>query len=182
VFKNNRLDNVQLDLLERNTIYIGGEVDVDMIVYVREAILRLTAKGSPDITLLITSEGGSVDIGLDIYDILEGYSGKKTAIVFGYAHSMAAIILQACQKRIAKRHARILLHHISKTQISLDALRDQKKTKDIRAELEKSQKLLYKILVDRTKHSVEEIKAVCAKDQSMSANEALAFGLIDEIR
>jgi ATP-dependent Clp protease, protease subunit len=182
MWKNNALDEVQMGLISRNTISIGGDIDEKMAMYVREAFLRFIIKGSPPITLIITSPGGSVNLGLDICDGLRSYAGETTAIVYGYAESMAAVVLQACKKRIAMRHSHILVHHISTTQINLDILRDKRKINEVRKNLERDQKRLYKILTDRTGRSVEAIKEACSKDQFMSAEEALAFGLIDEIR
>lgn len=181
MWKNDKLDDVQKGLLEKNIIDISGEIDVDTAFYVREALMRLVAKGSPDIKILITSDGGHVFVGLDVYDLLRNYSGATEGVVYGFARSMAAVILQACKKRIALRHANILIHHIAKTEVSLDILRDKRRTERLRDELEKNQERMYKILVDRTGRKVGEIKRECAKDREMSAEEALEFGLIDEI-
>ena len=69
-----KLSNVQIDLLDRKIIDLQGKVDEKMIFYIREAITRLIAYDSPDITIHITSDGGRVDVGLDIYDFLQNYS------------------------------------------------------------------------------------------------------------
>src|SRR5258706_13842770 len=112
----NKLNELHRQLLDKNIIEIAGEVDADMIMYVREAMLRLIAKGNPDITVLINSNGGSVTCGLDIYDVLKYYTGKKTGIVQRFAKSMAAVILQACERRQTMRHSIIHIHHVSTTQ------------------------------------------------------------------
>lgn len=182
MWKNNAIDDVRMKLLEKDIIEISGDIDSDMVRYIREAISRLIGKGSPPITVLITSPGGDVDIGLDIFDALRYYSGEKTAVVHGYANSMAAVILQVCNKRIAMRHAHILVHHISKTQIKLDVLRDKAKTAEVRNDLEKSQKRIYEILVKRTGKTLAEVKKACSRNESMTAEEAKAFGLIDKIQ
>ena len=181
MWKYNDLNNLQVDLLEKGIIDLPGDVDETMALYVREAILRFITKGSPPITIRITSTGGSVDIGLDIYDTLRHYPGNKTGLVQGYAKSMAAMMLQACNERHCMRHSRILIHHISRRQVNLDVLRDEKKIQEVRDDLEKSQAMLYKILSDRTKKTVDEIRKECEKEREMSAEEALEFGLIDQI-
>jgi len=181
MWKNDKLDKIQEGLIEQNIISIGGEIDDDATMYIREALLRLRAKGNPEITLQITSGGGSVDVGLDIYDFLRSYPGKKIGTVQGVARSMAAIILQACDKRIAMRHSSILIHHISKRDIGLDELRDKEKIAQILDTLEKSQARIYTILSEKTKHTIEEIKVECAKNEDMTAEDALSFGLVDEI-
>lgn len=181
MWRNNHLDQTQLELLNQSTIDLGGEVDEDMILYVREALLRLTVKGSPSITVLITSRGGSVEVGLDIYDALRLYTGEKTGIVLGFAKSMAVLILQACEKRKCMRHATLLIHHISRREVSLDILRDPIKLKEVRDDLEASQSRLYVILGARTCKTVDVIREECAKERDMTAEEALAFGLVDEV-
>lgn len=175
------LSKTQLKLLDRGIIDIAGKVDSEMVEDVREAIIRLIASGSPNIRIMITSGGGNVDYGLIVYDLLRGYEGKKEAIVHGIAASMASIILQACDTRKCMRHAGIVIHHVSQGEVSLDVLRDARKMRSMRQRLEKSQARLYKILSNRTGKTVDEIRKECEKDRKMPAEEALAFGLIDEI-
>lgn len=158
-----------------------GDINVSLIEYIEEAISLLYLKGSPDITILITSGGGSVDVSLDIIDILSLYPGKKTAIVLGQAASMAAVILQVCDVRKATTYAGILIHHINRRQVGLDTLRDQKKRDDLLNGMEKNQDKIYKILSERTKRSVQEIRVECEKERHMSVEEAKEFGLIDEV-
>jgi len=91
--------------LGRGIIDLQGDVDGKMIFYVREATTRLIAHDSPDITIHITSGGGSVDTGLDIYDFLQNYTGKITGKVFGYARSMAVLFC----KHVAQEPALVTL-------------------------------------------------------------------------
>lgn len=181
MWKNDKLDDVHLKLLDQNIIAIGGEIDVDLALFVREALLRLMGRGSPSIKVIISSQGGDVDCGLIIYDLLRSYEGETTGIVHGLASSMAVTILQACSKRVAMLHASILIHHISHGEVKLDVLRDPDALAKIRKNLEEQQAMLDEILAARTKRNLAEIKAACAKDQKMSAKEALIFGLIDEV-
>lgn len=181
MWKYDNLSPVQVDLLKRRIVDIQGDVSNDMAVYVREALTRLTADGSPEIEVRITSSGGNVSTGLDIYDLFRLYTGKKTGLVLGYARSMAAVILQGCEVRKCARHANVLIHHVSRSEISLDVLHDPDKLKETTQELEKSQQFLYAVLVARTKRSLEEIIEACKKSSDFTAEEALTFGLIDEI-
>ncbi|MBU4082650.1 ATP-dependent Clp protease proteolytic subunit [Patescibacteria group bacterium] len=177
----NCLDETQLRLLEKGIVDLSGEVDGDMAQYVREAIIRLITKDSPEIKILITSSGGAVDIGLDIYDALHAYQGRKTGIVYGYARSMAAVILQACDERQCACHAHIMIHHIYHKNVSLDILRSAKKLKEIKSEMEESQNKIYRILSKRSGKNENEIREKCVKEQEMSSEKALEFGLIDKI-
>jgi len=176
------LNETQRNLLQRNIIEITDEnIGGETFYYVREALLQLTARGSPDIQIFISCRGGMVDPGLDAYDMLRYYEGKKTGVVVGFAMSMAAIILQACDTRKAYQHAGILIHHIAQGSVSLDVLRSPKKTAELRNSLERSQQKQYKILSGKTGKTVEEISKACERDVAMSAEEAKEFGLIDEI-
>lgn len=168
-------------LLEKNQLLFAGEVDRKMFEYAHEAILLLVAKGSPDITISITTNGGSVDFGLDVYDLLRLYTGKKTVTVYSIAASMGAIIIQACERRIVARHASILIHYVSRRNTSLSQLKDPDELKKIIDDLQQSQDRLETILTDKTGQPVDVIQAECKKDRRMTAEEALAFGLVDEI-
>lgn len=175
------LTHTQEGLLDKNIIDINDETGKYIAMYLREALQRLRAKGSPDIEIHITSPGGDVEIGLDMYDFLCSYKGKKTAIVFAFAHSMAAVILQACEVRNCTRHAKILIHHITRNSISLTTLRNAKELKKAIADMEERQQRLYRILSERTSKTIPQIKKECEKEKPMNAEEALKFGLIDEI-
>lgn len=172
---------IQEALLKKNTLYLGGEVKGDMVDYVNMSIAELISQGSPPLTVYITSGGGNVTAGLDIYDMLSMYPNTKTGIVVAYAKSMAAVILQACTVRQALYHARILIHHISTHNVTLDIMRSQKKKAEVLNDMEKGQARLYRILSERTGRTVSEISRTCKKDEDMSAQEALEFGLIDSI-
>lgn len=175
------MNDTEKGFLEKNFILIKGEVNNDMFKYVKEAFAVLYLKGSPDITLLISSEGGSVDAGLDIIDVLSLYPGKKTAIVSGCAISMAAVILQVCDERKATSHSEILIHHINRRNIGLDVLRDTKKLQGLLESMEKTQEKLYKIVAEKTKKSIKEISEECEKNKGMTVDQAIAFGLLDEV-
>lgn len=175
------MNDVQKGYLEKNILLLKGEVMGEMVKYVEEAIGTLYLKGSPDIIIMIWSGGGSVDAGLDIVDILSLYPGKKTAIVLGYARSMAAIILQVCDERKATTHSTILIHHINTRRVGLDVLRDQMKSESLLKDLEKDQEKLYKILTLKTEKSVQEIREECEKEKDMTVDEAIAFGLLDGV-
>lgn len=182
MWKNNCLDETRKALLEQNVIELGGDVDREMALYVREALLRLIAKGAPPIKVIITSEGGNLGFGLDIYDALRLYPGEKEGIVLGCAKSMAAVILQACQKRKIARHGHLLIHHVLRMEpTSLAIFSSKKEVAKIIRDLGKSQEKIYQVLKARTKKTLAAIKRQCKKADHMTAQEALAFGLVDEI-
>jgi len=165
----------------KNIMVIAGEVNGEMVSHVMKTISLFFTKGSPDITILIDSPGGDVYAGLDIYDFLKLYPGKKTAIVFRRAASMAAVILQACEERYVTAHAAITIHHISQKNVSLDLMRNHKEVREIRLDMEKKQAMLYSILVSRTGKSTKQVRDECKKDRMLFPEEAIKFGLIDGI-
>jgi len=175
------LDKNLAALLEKNQMLFLGEVDRKMFDYAHEAILLLTAKGSPDIEISITSNGGSVDSGLDVYDLLRLYAGKKVITIYSIAASMGAIIIQACDQRKVARHAKVLIHYVGRRNINLYQLKDSEELEKIIKDLQESQDRLEAILIERTKQSVDIIRDECNKDRTMTAEEAHAFGLVDEI-
>ena len=178
-----QLSEAQLALLQAEVpaIDIVGSVEPEMYEYVRAAIMYLRTKDNPSIEVTITSPGGRVDVGLGIYDLLRLYPGDSMATVLGAAESMGAVILQACPVRRCTKHSTVLIHHISSGNITLDLLRSKARLAKFKKDMEADQTRLYDILAHRTEKSIPQISRACAKDEAMSAEEALAFGLIDEI-
>jgi ATP-dependent Clp protease protease subunit len=168
-------------LLAKNTLVLNGKVDGEMVEYVGASIAELTIRDCPPITINIRSGGGDVTAGLDIYDMLSVYPGIIKGFITSYARSMASIILQACSRRYAYRHARILIHHISRNEIGLDTIRSQSAVEKMLAEMEARQNYLYQIISQRSGKPLEQVNEVCKRDSDMTAQEALDFGLIDEI-
>jgi ATP-dependent Clp protease protease subunit len=177
----NFLSKLQIDLLDKNIIEIAGEIDGDTASYVHEALLRLAAKGSPDVTIRIISSGGATAPALDIYDLIRLYDGKSVGMVYSIARSMAAVILQGCTTRQIARNANLMIHNVSQRSVSLDAISNEEKIKEIRASLERTQSRINIIISERTGKSLDEIKATCSEDRDMDSEEALSFGLVDEI-
>lgn len=162
-------------------LYITGDVEGKMYERVAVALAFLATKGSPDIDVVIDSNGGSVATGLDIYDLIRLYKGKTVGTVISRAASMGAIILQACGVRKCALHAEILIHHISRKSVGLDTLKSKKQHKKLVREMEVDQQRQYDILVKKTGQSKKKIVITCKLDKFMSAEEAKSFGLIDEV-
>lgn len=176
-------DQVRSDLLrlQEPIITIGSDIDRSMYLRVRDSVAYLLSRGSPKLKVMVDSGGGDVAAGLDIYDLLRLYPGETTGLVVGRAASMATIVLQALNKRLCARHAGILIHHISRSSVSLDVLGSDKEVRKTLDVMRQQQSRLNDILVARTGKNISVIRAECRKDRMMSSEEALAFGLIDEI-
>jgi len=162
-------------------IYIDGEVNSEMLDNVCETLNDLTQAGSPDIEVIISSSGGYVEPGLDIIDQLGRYRGKKTAKVTRTAGSMAAIILQACDRRLCADNATIFVHNLYMENVGLDELHDQRQLKKLVKELEEDQEKMNRLVMKRTGMSRQKVVKIFKKKPTFSAKEALELGLIDQI-
>lgn len=78
-------------------------------------------------------------------------------------------------------HASILIHHISRSNVSLDVLTNPDRLQKTRDELTKKQGYCNNILSEKTKQSVKKLKQACEEEKDMTAEEAKEFGLVDEI-
>lgn len=168
-------------IISKRILPIVGSIDEKLFANVADLIGEYLISGAPDLVVLITSTGGDVNIGLDIYDLVNTYPGKTTGVVLRQANSMAAIILQACTERIASKHSDILIHHIARRSVSLDIFNDESgaKLEELKKDMRRKQDYLYDILVKRTKKELKEITETCAKDRPMPYEEAQKFGLVD---
>ncbi|MEI6190813.1 MAG: ATP-dependent Clp protease proteolytic subunit [bacterium] len=164
-----------------NILAIAGEINGERVVKVTEEVAKLKEKGFPPVIIWISSGGGIVEAGFDLYDLLRLYPGKKTGIVWKYARSAASFVLQACDERFATPHARIMIHHISRRDLNLDTLRSGLRVKKIVKEMEILQSLMYQIYSRRTNRTIAQIRKECTKEHDMFPEEARAFGLIDGI-
>ncbi|MBU6321637.1 MAG: ATP-dependent Clp protease proteolytic subunit [Patescibacteria group bacterium] len=176
-----RYKEVRGALAAHGIIKIYGDVDGSMV---NDVVTQLSIARANDVTELdirIQSNGGNVRAGLDIYDELRAFPAKRCGLVVGYARSMGAIMLQACEERRAMRHARILIHYVARDEVSLSHLKDPERLALMVKEAEREQSYINAILHRRTGKSIEEIQEACGRDIDMMTDEAKDFGLIDEI-
>lgn len=162
-------------------IDILSTIDEETFTYVREAIMYLQAAGCPPLQVTISSSGGSVGAGLAIYDLLRLYSGNTTALVLGQCCSMAAVVLQACKTRLCAKHAHVLVHEVRAETVAVSLLSSSKANQRLVEGLKSSQEYIYSILSERTGKTLVQIARLCKKDKYLTAEEALKFGLIDQI-
>ena len=175
------ISGLQRIFLENGEVHIKGGINDETAEHVHLCFLHLRAHGSPDVTVFIRSDGGVLDAGLHIYDEFRHYPGKTKGIVTGFAHSAAATLLQGCTKRLAYRHSTILVHDGSfVTQIKSQNL-SNKDLFEMRDDMQKSMARTHKILAQHTKLTMPKIRSLMARDKKLSAQEALAIGLIDGI-
>ncbi len=166
-------------LLKDRIIFIGGPIDDDIANSVVAQLLFLEGDDpDKDINLYINSPGGSVSAGLAIYDTMQYIKCEVSTICIGLAASMGAFLLAAGAKgkRKALPNAEIMIHQVS------GGAQGQATDINIQAEqILKLKKRLNEILAERTGQSVERVTQDTERDNYMSAEEARAYGLIDEV-
>ena len=166
-------------LLKDRIIFLGGEVDDDTANIIVAQMLFLEADDpDKDIFLYINSPGGSVSAGMAIFDTMQYIKCEVSTICVGLAASMGAFLLTAGAKgkRRALPNAEIMIHQPS------GGARGQATEVAIHAEqLIKTREKMNKILAERTGQTVEQIALDTERDHYMTAEEALKYGLIDEI-
>ncbi len=168
-------------LLEENIIFIKGKLTNEIADYVQHSLFYFMQKGYPEIKIYITSSGGSVDIGLAIYDFLRHYPGGKIGIVQGYAKSMAVLVLQGCDIRKAMKHSVFLIHNLSQSDVKLEEIRTPEKINKLKEKMEKSQKKINRVIAKNSKLTEEEISKNFNAERYISPKEAKELGIIDEI-
>lgn len=172
-----RVTDVLSLLVEQRIIWISGPIDGDTADVTVSALTYLADKSESPINLYINSPGGLVSAGLAIYDAMYGIAPKVNTFCMGLAASMGAVLLAgATGKRFALPHANIMIHQpLGGTQgQSSDIEIYTKKMIQTRNEL-------YLILARSTGKNFSTIKKDCDRDNYMSAEVALEYGLIDSI-
>lgn len=166
-------------LLKERLIFIVGPVEDYMANLVVAQLLYLESENADkDIHLYINSPGGSVSAGLSIYDTMQFVNCDISTICLGQAASMGAMLLTggAAGKRYALPHSRIMVHQPSAgfqgqvTDISIHA-----------EEVIELKRRLNAIMALHTGKSIEQIEQDLERDNFMSAEQAVTYGLIDTV-
>ncbi|QCR24119.1 ClpP family protease [Pontibacter sp. SGAir0037] len=166
-------------LMMDRIIFLGTQVEENIANIITAQLLFLeSADAKKDILLYINSPGGSVYAGLGIYDTMQYVSPDVATICTGLAASFGAVLLAggAAGKRSALPHARIMIHQ------PLGGVQGQASDIEITArEVLKLKKELYEIIALHSGKSYEEIHDNADRDYWMRAEEAKAYGIIDEV-
>jgi len=166
-------------LLNDRIIFLSEEVNDTTASLIVAQLLYLEAQDpDKDIQFYINSPGGSVTAGMAIYDTMQYIKCDVSTICVGMAASMGAFLLSAGTKgkRMALPNAEIMIHQPSAgTQGQITDMAIHMKR------LQTIKERMNRILAENTGKRVEEVTAACERDNFMTAEEALAFGLIDEV-
>ena len=166
-------------LLKDRIVFLGGEIDDDLANIIVAQLLFLEMDDpDQDISLYINSPGGSVTAGMAIYDTMRYLKCEVSTLCVGMAASMGAFLLAAGAKgkRKALPNAEIMIHQPS------GGARGQATDIAIQAEqILKTKKKMNQLLSEMTGQPLETIAKDVERDNYMDADEALKYGLIDEI-
>lgn len=174
-----RFYDIYSRLLKERIIFLGEEVnDTSASIIVAQLLFLEAEDPSKDIHLYINSPGGSVSAGFAIYDTMKYIKCDVSTICIGMAASMGAFLLAGGTKgkRFALPNSEIMIH-----QPSGGARGQATEIKIVAENILKTKKKLNEILAANTGRSIEEIERDTERDNYMSAEEAKAYGLIDEI-
>ena len=166
-------------LLNDRIIFLSEEVNDTTASLVVAQLLYLEAQDpDKDIQFYINSPGGSVTAGMAIYDTMKYIKCDVATICVGMAASMGAFLLSAGAKgkRMALPNAEIMIHQPSAgTQGQITDMAIHMKR------LQTIKERMNRIMAENTGRTVEEVTTACERDNFMTAEEALAFGLVDRV-
>ena len=183
IIEERQLNVAQMDVFSRlmmeRIIFLGAPIYDDAANIIQAQLLFLeSADPEKDINLYINSPGGSVTAGLGIYDTMQLISCDVATLCAGLAASMGAVLLTAgaTGKRSALPHSRVMIHQ------PLGGAQGQASDIEITArEILKTKQELYEIMSHHSGVKVEQIARDADRDYWLTASEAKAYGLIDEV-
>ena len=178
-----QLNVAQMDVFSRlmmdRIIFLGVPIDDDVANIIQAQLLFLAAKDpGADITMYLNTPGGQVHSGLAIYDTMQLVQPDVATVCTGMAASMGSVLLCAGQKgkRSALPHSRVLIHQ------PLGGAQGQATEILIAAkEIEKTRTELFNIISEHSGQPYEKVAADGERDYWMTAQEALEYGMVDEI-
>lgn len=183
IIEERQLNAIAMDVFSRlmmdRIIFLGTGVNDQVANIIQAQLLFLqSTDASKDVQIYINSPGGSVYAGLGIYDTMQFIKPDVATICTGIAASMAAVLLCAGEKgkRSALKHSRVMIHQpMSGTQGQVSdmeiAVRETIKVKEE----------LYNIISSHSGKPYEQVEKDSDRDYWMKSDEALAYGMIDEV-
>jgi ATP-dependent Clp protease protease subunit len=165
-------------LLKDRIIILSGEIDDNLSNIIVAQLLYLDSINNDDISLYINSPGGSITAGMAIYDTMNFVKSKVSTICIGMAASMGAFLLSCGEKgkRYCLPNSEVMIHQ------PLGGAQGQATEIKIAAErILKLKKKLNDILSKNTGQDIDKINSDTERDYFLSSDEALDYGLVDQI-
>lgn len=183
IIEERQLNMSQMDVFSRlmmdRIIFLGTGINDQVANIINAQLLFLeSADSKKDIQIYLNSPGGSVYAGLGIYDTMQYIKPDVATICTGMAASMGAVLMCAGAKgkRSALKHSRVMIHQ------PLGGAQGQASDIEITArEIQKLKKELYDIIASHSDQTYEKVWADSDRDYWMTAEEAKAYGMVDEV-
>lgn len=183
IIEERHLNVASMDVFSRlmmdRIIFLGASINDDVANIIQAQLLFLEMNDpESDVQIYINSPGGSVSAGLGIYDTMQLIAPDVATICTGMAASMAAVLLTAGAegKRSALPHSRVMIHQ------PMGGVQGQASDIEITArEIMRLKGELYQILSTHSGQPIDKIEADADRDYWMTASDAKAYGLIDEV-
>jgi ATP-dependent Clp protease protease subunit len=169
--------DIQRAQIDDRVVHLEGVVDERQASYITQTLLHLNKISKQPIQLYINSPGGSVLDGLAIIDVMKDIEAPVYTCVKGLAASMGAAILSQGDKRFALPNATVMLHQVSSG--TQGNIQDMEVSLDFTKQL--NEKLL-KMIAKSCNKTVTQLKKDTQRDSWMFAEDALKYGIIDEIK
>lgn len=174
-------DTIDATLLENRRLFISRPVDMGLAEEIIRKIWYLEfVSPKKEVVLVINSPGGSIDAGFAIWDQLKMMSFPVSTLVTGLAASMGSVLALCAPKgkRFATPRSRFLIHQPALSSV----VEGQATDLEIQArEILKTKAMIVSLYCEATGKGAEEIEKAIDRDRWMSAEEALSFGLIDQL-
>lgn len=183
IIEERQLNVASMDVFSRlmmdRIIFLGVAID-DTVANIIQAQLLFLESTDPtkEIQIYFNTPGGAVHAGMGIYDTMQYISADVATICTGMAASMGAVLLTAGThgKRSALKHSRVMIHQ------PMGGASGQASDIEITArEIIKIKKELYSIIAEHTGKSIDQVEKDADRDYWMTSEEAVAYGMIDEI-
>ena len=183
IIEERQMNVASMDVFSRlmmdRIIFLGTGINDQVANIIQAQLLFLeSVDANKDISIYINSPGGGVYAGLGIYDTMQYIAPDVATICTGMAASMGAVLLCAGAegKRTALKHSRVMIHQ------PLGGAQGQASDMEITVkEIMKLKTELYEIISDHSGKSMEEVEGNSDRDYWMTATEAKAYGMIDEV-
>lgn len=183
IIEERKLNVAQMDVFSRlmmdRIIFLGTQIDDYTANVIQAQLLYLdSAEPGKDVSIYLNSPGGSVYAGLGIYDTMQYIQSDVSTICTGMAASMAAVLLVAGEKgkRFALNHSRVMIHQ------PMGGIQGQASDIEITSrEILKLKKELYTIISDHSGQPYDKVYADSDRDYWMTSQEALKYGMIDNV-
>jgi ATP-dependent Clp protease protease subunit len=169
--------DIKTNMLKKRNLLLYGELSDSDYKDILESVLLLNGISEVEpINLFVCSNGGEVDAGMAIYDLIQWIPAPIYTIGMGNCASMAAILLMSGQRRFIFPHCWVMLH-----QTSGWVWGDKDTTLSRATMMERQERQILELQAFHTGKSAEQIAKDTIKEKWFDAEEALAYGIVDEI-